>query len=260
MKKFLKFVGILIVLLVVALGALMYFTSDATQSVNDFFTAIKTGDYSRARNYLSGVLKGEMPANRLENLFPPSRYSLYEKCSWSSREVTADGTATLKGSIIFTDNTRIPAEIHLIKEGEKWKILSINLQRPSIVSDASNITEKSRTSNFYVDNCFAYQERKDYTNRTSLPFLKKEIPKAKVTCQFHNTPANLNLVVEWYYLAPSGKQLINRINQKINSPNYTGPYTTYLELPQGKVWPEGEYEVVLKTEGKALATTVFSIK
>ncbi len=48
MKKLLKFLGFLIILLVIALGALMYFTSDATQSVNDFFTAVKAGNYTQA--------------------------------------------------------------------------------------------------------------------------------------------------------------------------------------------------------------------
>ncbi len=135
MKKLFKFFVILLILVGVAIGAAMYFTSDLKTTANNFFTAIKKGNYNQAEQYLSTNFKQATTMDQLKRAFPYTRFKKYESCSFSTRVANADGTGKLKGKIKFTDGSVMPVEIALVKENDTWKIDHINLPRPGIIEN-----------------------------------------------------------------------------------------------------------------------------
>lgn len=134
MKKFFKFLGIAFVLFIIAFAAVLFFTSDLTQTVDDFFNAVKNNNYTRAEHYLSGNFKSTTTVEQLKRAFPHSRFKYYSGCSFKNREVDASGTGTLKGSIKFSDGSIMPIKIELIKENDEWKINHISLPRAGLTT------------------------------------------------------------------------------------------------------------------------------
>ncbi|WP_022670345.1 DUF4878 domain-containing protein [Hippea alviniae] len=150
MKKLFKVLVFLVFLAVIGFAAAMFFTSDLTDVANNFFTAIKNGDYSKAQMYVSNDFKRVTSVSALKKVFPYNRFRNYSGCSFSSREKNADGTAKLKGKIEFSDGSSMPVEIVLVKEGEEWKINYISLS-PTGVDVASNSNNSSDSNyNFLV--------------------------------------------------------------------------------------------------------------
>lgn len=147
MKKFFKFLGIVFILAVVAIAAVFYFTSDLSQTADDFFKSIKNNDYTKAQEYLSSNFKQNTPVDALKRAFPYARFKHYSGCSFSNREVNADGVGKLKGSIEFDDGSKLPVTIQLIKENDKWRINYIVLS-PSGLSTSSPNNQPQKTESY----------------------------------------------------------------------------------------------------------------
>ncbi len=153
MKKLLKFMGIFIVIVIVAFGVAMFLTSDLKQTADNFFKSIKSGNYEQASKYLSTNFKQSTTMEQLKRAFPLSRFKNYKSCSFSTREVNADGTGKLKGKVEFTDGSSIIVEISLIKENDSWKIDNIQLPKSGIIHSQNSPTksvQKVNTPDFIV--------------------------------------------------------------------------------------------------------------
>ncbi len=140
MKKLLKFIGIVIVVGIVAFGVTMYFTSNLKQTADNFFNSIRAGNYEQASEYLSTNFKHNTTMEQLKRAFPFSRFKNYKSCSFSTRVVNADGTGKLKGKVEFTDGSSIMVEISFIKENDNWKIDYIKLSKSGIAQSQNRPT------------------------------------------------------------------------------------------------------------------------
>jgi len=143
MKKFFKFVGIFIILVIVAFAAAMYFTSSATTPVDNFFKSVKAGNYNEAQRYLSAEFKRNTSLAQLKKVFPYSKFKHYQDCSFLTREVNANGTGKLKGKIEFSDGSFIPVKVFLVKENGKWKINAIFVEKAGIINSSSIAQSRS---------------------------------------------------------------------------------------------------------------------
>ncbi len=137
MKKFFKFLGIVFILVVISIAAVLFFTSDMTQTVDNFFNSIKNNNYTEAQNYLSGNFKSTTTVAQIKRAFPYSRFKHYSGYSFKNREVSANGTGTLKGSIKFSDGSILPIKIELVKENDEWKINHISLPRVGLTTSST---------------------------------------------------------------------------------------------------------------------------
>ncbi len=179
MKKFFKFLGIAFILVVIAIAAALFFTSDLTQTVDNFFNAIKNNNYTEAQNYLSRNFKSTTTVAEIKRAFPYSRFKHYSGYSFKNREVNADGTGTLKGSIKFSDGSILPIKIELVKENDEWKINHISLPRTGLttgsqqqkssptqykalvhksISELVNAIQNNDYSNFYSDTSVEFKK------------------------------------------------------------------------------------------------------
>lgn len=149
MKRLLKILGVLVFLGIIGFAVAMFFTSDLADVANNFFTAIKNGDYSKAQTYVSTDFKRVTPLSKLKSFFPYDKFKNYSGCSFSNRVKRADGTAELKGKITFADGSFLPVKITLIKEGGEWKINYISLPSAG-VNKASDKAPNSASDTGYT--------------------------------------------------------------------------------------------------------------
>ncbi|AEA34611.1 DUF4878 domain-containing protein [Hippea maritima] len=151
MKKILKIVGFIFILGIIAVAAALFFTSDLPETADNFFKAIKNNNYVKAQEYLSKNFRSTTPLSKLKQAFPYSRFKHYNGYSFKNREVTADGTGTLKGSIKFDDGSRIPVKISLIKENDEWKINYISISPSGLSSNTGSQSKPSLQQVSYSD-------------------------------------------------------------------------------------------------------------
>ncbi len=119
---------------------------------------------------------------------------------------------------------------------------------------------KSDKSGFYLDRCRAYQNAHNYASNTVPAHLSRFKRAIHMTCCIHNPQENTVITAKWYYRKPSGQLLfINQYSVRVKD---TGKkYLSYhIELPKGKNWPAGNYEVRLTKGGKLIKRVTFSIR
>ncbi len=119
---------------------------------------------------------------------------------------------------------------------------------------------KSDKSGFYLDHCRAYQNAHNYASNTVPAHLSRFKRAIHMTCRIHNPQENTVITAKWYYRRPSGQLLfINQYSVRVKD---TGKkYLSYhIELPKGKNWPAGNYEVHLIKEGKPIKRVIFSVR
>jgi hypothetical protein len=133
-KILLVIAGSLLVLCLVCAGVLVVaFTLGlgATQPISDvgdeFMTALKNEDYTRAYNLCAPALQQELRnpqglANLIRNAnVRPSQWS------YSSRNITSD-QGQLEGSVTFVGNREGTLQLVLIQVGGTWKIAGFRLR------------------------------------------------------------------------------------------------------------------------------------
>ncbi|WP_035586668.1 nuclear transport factor 2 family protein [Hippea jasoniae] len=138
MRKFLKFVGIFIVLVVVSFAVVVFLTKDIAEVADNFFASIKHGNYTQAETYLSKGFKSNVSMDKLKHFFPYERFKNFDTASWTSREKDASGVAKLKGSLKFSDGSVMPVRITLVKENDSWKINYIYFPKGGIETSNNN--------------------------------------------------------------------------------------------------------------------------
>lgn len=130
-----------IVLISIFIIFILMLVSGLSGVAQDQLAAIRAGDYAKAYTYTSVEFQKSVSQNDFKNYinsYPVLKNNV--SASFSRKEIQ-NNNGTLIGTITSKDGAVIPIEIHLIKENDIWKILSIHLTFPNsgIKSDTSGI-------------------------------------------------------------------------------------------------------------------------
>ena len=128
MKKWMKILLGVVVLIVVAITAVFYFTSGMVDTADAFLAAVKQKDIGKARGYLAEDFRASTDEKALQAFLSKSAISNFKESSWSSRQVSG-GRGELVGSIATDSGGRVPLKVSFVKENGAWKIYA--LQKPA---------------------------------------------------------------------------------------------------------------------------------
>jgi hypothetical protein len=128
MKKLLKIVMGIVVVFVLAIAAIFYFTAGLADSADVFFQAVKQKDIAKARSYLSEDFKASTDENALKEFLSKGALLNFKEASWSNRQISGD-RGELSGSITTETGGVVPLKLMFVKENKAWKIFAI--QKPT---------------------------------------------------------------------------------------------------------------------------------
>lgn len=145
MKTFLKVIGVLVLLFVVAVGAVFYFTSGMVTAVDEFFAAVAAQDMTKAHKYLAQAFRAATPEDELKAYLDRSALLDYSEAHWSNRQVAIGGTGQLDGEIVTKSKGVIPVSLAMIKEDGQWKIYSLRKQNAGLVTESGGQSIPSKS-------------------------------------------------------------------------------------------------------------------
>jgi hypothetical protein len=124
MKKILIIVGAALTLIVIGIALVFYFTSGVVEVANSFFSAVKAGDYNRARGFLSEDFRAATPTGAMRDFLEQSALINYASANWGTRTISGS-QGELEGEIKTRDSGTVPVKMTFVKENGFWKILSL---------------------------------------------------------------------------------------------------------------------------------------
>ncbi|MDP1836234.1 MAG: DUF4864 domain-containing protein [Chlamydiales bacterium] len=143
--SWLKVVISLAILAAVAVCLAIYFTQDLVKTAEGQLSAIRARDFSRA--YFEYTAKDFKASTSLEAFqeFIKSHPALVNNENANFNERTIENSVgTLHGTLISKDGGVTPIEYKFVKEGDRWKVLSMRLVPTGAVAagiDSSRISE-----------------------------------------------------------------------------------------------------------------------
>ncbi len=161
MKTFLKILGGLAALVVIALMIVMFMTKGMDEAADKFFTAVKAGNYDEAYTHLSDDFKSSTSKDALKAYLEKNALTDYRDATWSSRSVNGN-RGELSGSITNQSGGAVPVTLSFVSNDKnEWKIYAIG-------KPAAGITEESSDSK--TGTVPAEKELAALTNETMLIF------------------------------------------------------------------------------------------
>lgn len=128
MNKLLKIIIGVVVVILLVIGAVFYFTAGMEETADSFFKSIKNQDIAAARGYLSEDFKASTDETALKEFLSKGALLNFKKASWSNRQISG-GRGELDGEVITESGGAVPLKLLFVKENDKWKIYSI--QKPT---------------------------------------------------------------------------------------------------------------------------------
>jgi hypothetical protein len=128
MKTLLKVVIGIVVVFVLAVVAVFYFTAGMVGAADEFFAAIKKQDIAAARSFLSEDFKASTDEAALEEFLTKGALLNFKETTWSNRQISG-GRGELEGEVITATGGVVPLKVLFVKEHDAWKIYGI--QKPT---------------------------------------------------------------------------------------------------------------------------------
>lgn len=136
MKTLLKALLGIVVVFVLALGAIFIFTADMVTSADEFFAAVKNRDMEKAYTFLSEDFQASTSQADLEQFLEKNLIHKFREASWESRSING-GRGTLTGSITTESGGVVPITLNFVKGDNGWKIYSIQKPASGIQEEAT---------------------------------------------------------------------------------------------------------------------------
>lgn len=134
MKKLFKFLGALFVLVVIAVGFVVYLTSGMTDVATAFFSDIREKNYDKAYELLAEEFQASTPKASFLDFIQKSSLLHIKDTSWDSRSVSGK-KGELEGSVTTETGGTVPVKLTFIKENGGWKIYSITRPKAGLLAD-----------------------------------------------------------------------------------------------------------------------------
>jgi hypothetical protein len=137
MKKLLIVIGGIVMLAVLGIVAVFYFTAGMADTADSFFQAIKKQDMAAARGHLSEDFKASTDEASLKEFLTKSSLLKFRKASWSNRQISG-GRGELNGEVITETGGVVPLKLLFVKENDAWKIYSIQKPTAGLQTDQTS--------------------------------------------------------------------------------------------------------------------------
>ena len=130
---------LLLLFLAAAVGFFVYYifqiTGDPLKVVNHQLAAIRENDLEKAYSLCSEGFKKITNYQNFQTFVQSNSQFKDSKEFTSYNRSIEQGVAKLKGNLITTQGSTIPAEYHLVKEGRSWKVQYIDLGAAGTAQD-----------------------------------------------------------------------------------------------------------------------------
>jgi Domain of unknown function (DUF4864) len=136
MKIFLIALLVIILLALVILFFVFQLTGGITKVADQFFSAVKEKDFTKAYSFTSQDFQASTSLEDLQRFLEGTALLDYQDASWGSRSVSGS-QGELDGSIKTSSGGTIPVKITLVKENGGWKILNIHKADAGLLTDQS---------------------------------------------------------------------------------------------------------------------------
>jgi hypothetical protein len=143
MKKLLKIVIGIVVVFVLCIVAVFYFTAGMTDAADAFFEAIKKQDIAAARGYLSEDFKASTDEAALKEFLSKGALLKFKKASWSDRQISG-GRGELNGEVTTDTGGVVPLKLMFVKENDAWKIYGIQKPTAGLQTEQASPTIPSK--------------------------------------------------------------------------------------------------------------------
>jgi hypothetical protein len=144
MNKLLKIVIGIVVVFILAVVAIFYFTSGMTKTANAFFESIKKQDIATAHKYLSEDFKSSTDEAALKEFLTKGALLKFKETSWSNRQVSG-GRGELDGEVITETGGVIPLKLMFVKENGEWRIYGIQKPTAGLQTEETSQNIPSKT-------------------------------------------------------------------------------------------------------------------
>lgn len=138
MKTLLKIIIGIVVVFVLAIGAVFLFTGDMVKTGDMFFESLKANDIDSAYSHLSEDFKSNTNEKEFRRFIKDNSLFGFKESSWEERSING-GRGVLVGSISTIEGGVIPIKLSFVKGENGWKIYSV--EKPS-----SGFQEESNTN------------------------------------------------------------------------------------------------------------------
>jgi hypothetical protein len=128
MKRLLKVVVGIVVVFVLGIATVFYFTAGMAKTADAFFEAIRKQDVASARSYLSEDFKASTDEAALKEFLSKGALLKFKSASWSNRQISG-GRGELNGAVTTDTGGVVPLKLMFVKENDAWKIYAI--QKPT---------------------------------------------------------------------------------------------------------------------------------
>jgi hypothetical protein len=136
-KKLLKIAIGIVVVFVLAIGAVFFLTAGMADTANEFFGAIKSQDLAAARSHLSEDFKASTDEAALREFLSKGALLNFKETSWSNRQISG-GRGELDGEVITESGGVVPLKLMFVKENDAWKIYAIQKPTAGLQSEATS--------------------------------------------------------------------------------------------------------------------------
>jgi hypothetical protein len=120
----------------IGLGISVLFKASAAVKtpVEQFFVAVKDGDFARARRQLSRECRAKVGEAELRAFFSRSALAGYRDFSWNRWSI-GGREADLEGVVRLEDGGTVPMHVWLVKEADGWKVYAFRKPSSGLVED-----------------------------------------------------------------------------------------------------------------------------
>jgi hypothetical protein len=136
--------GVATLLLVVCGGAVGLFvytlitlTGEPVTAANNMLTLVGVEKITEAYQSTAAAYQANHTEPQFAEQMKQSGLTGYQSSFWHNRQLN-NNRATLDGTVTTRTGASIPLQVELVKEGDAWKVLSIEVQQGGAMEDRPN--------------------------------------------------------------------------------------------------------------------------
>jgi hypothetical protein len=136
-KILLVLVGLML-LVAIGIGSVFWFSRALPRVADAFFAAVRAHDNATAASHLSSGFKAATDEATLANFLAANGLTDVAAASWPNRKIATENgvqSGRLEGSVTLGDGRTLALKIGFVKEGDAWKIQSIDKPAAGLLSD-----------------------------------------------------------------------------------------------------------------------------
>lgn len=255
--KALKIILGILVVIVIAIAAALYFTRGIADIARDQLQAIRAGDMQKAYSMTSKAFQQVTSFDDFKVFVDKYDVLKNNKDATFAERKVENREGYLKGTLEAKDGSRTGVEYLLVKEDDQWKIQAIRLAPAGALTDGAS--EKTVTDSgggavhAILINDVADKEGYVESVKSTIP---SSTQKIFATAQLVIPTKGIDIEASLTHLPTGGK--IGPIKSTISQ---TGDLLKAFSFTRGPdVWPVGKYEVTVSLSTGAKKTIKFEVK